>query len=344
MDETNILHLDKKYIELLNELKSQIRNRQIKAALAVNREIIELYWHIGKGIVEKQKNAKWGSKFLEQLSKDLRNEFKEMGGFSVSNLKRMRNFAREYQDLQISPQPVVQLPWGHISLLLEKFKTPTVREWYAQKTIENGWSRSTLLIQIESHLFERQALKEKNTSFKKTLPPEQSDLAVKMLKDPYCFDFLTVGKEAKEREIENSLIEHIRKFLLELGQGFAFVGSQVPVDVGGDEFFIDLLFYHIKLKSYIVIELKAKAFKPEHTGQLSFYLTAVDNELCDSSDNKTIGILLCRKKNKIVAEYALQGINQPIGISEYQLTRAIPENLKTELPSIEEIESELNEE
>ena len=280
---------------------------------------------------------------MEQFSKDLRNTFKEMSGFSVRNLERMRKFAKEYTHGSISAQAVPKLPWGHIVLLMQKFKTSTVREWYAQQAMKNGWARSILEMQIETQLFERQTLKDKNTNFKQTLPPIQSDLAEKMLKDPYNFDFLTVGEKAKEREIENALIEHIRKFLLELGQGFAFVGSQVPLDVGGDEFFVDLLFYHIRLKSYIVIELKNTALKPAHTGQLSFYLTAIDEQLCDSNDNKTIGLLLCKKKNKIVAEYALKGISQPIGVSEYQLTKAIPEDLKTDLPTIEELESELNE-
>jgi predicted nuclease of restriction endonuclease-like (RecB) superfamily len=343
MGKSKNLQLDKNYLSFLTELKNKIRNKQVKAVLAVNKEVIALYWYIGKQILEKQNEAKWGSKLLEQLSTDLRNEFKGMCGFSIRNLIYMRNFANFYPESSIMQQAVAQLPWGHIIVLLEKFKTPKVREWYAQKAFENGWSRSVLLMQIESQLFERQALKEKTTSFKKTLPPIQSDFAEKMFKDPYCFDFLTIGDDAKEREIEKSLIEHIRNFLLELGQGFSFVGSQVPIDVGGEEFFIDLLFYHIKLKSYIVIELKAVNFKPEHTGQLSFYMSAIDNQLCDSNDNKTIGILLCKKKNKIVAEYALQGVIQPIGISEYQLTKAIPDNLKTSLPTIEELESELNE-
>ena len=342
MENEIILHLDKEYLSFFSEIKKQIRTRQIRAVLAVNKETIGLYWYIGNQISEKQKKAKWGSGFLKQFSKDLRNNFKEMAGFSVRNLERMKKFAGEYTQDSISAQLVPKLPWGHIVLLMQKFKTSTVREWYAQKSLKHGWARSILEMQIETQLFERQALKEKNTNFRETLPPLESDLAEKMLKDPYCFDFLTVGEKAKEREIENALIEHIRRFLLELGQGFAFVGSQVPIDVGGDEFFIDLLFYHIKLKSYIVIELKGIGFKPEHAGQLSFYLSAVDSELCDSNDNKTIGILLCKKKNKVVAEYALRGISQPIGISEYQLTKAIPENIKGELPSIEELEAELN--
>jgi predicted nuclease of restriction endonuclease-like (RecB) superfamily len=335
------LHLDKEYLSFLSELKEQIKTRQIRAALAVNKDVIELYWHIGKQIIEKQKKAKWGSGFLDQLSKDLRNEFKGMGGFSSVNLKRMRMFAQEYPVLTFGSQAVTQIPWGHIIELMLKIKDSIKRDWYAQKTIENGWSRSVLDMQIETGLYERQALQEgKSSNFKKNLPPIQS--AEKMLKDPYCFDFLTVGSESKEREIEQALVDHIKRFLLELGQGFAFVGSQVPIDVGGEEFFIDLLFYHIRLKSYIVIELKATKLKPEHMGQLSFYLAAVDNEMCDINDNKTIGILLCKEKNKVVAEYALENIRAPIGVSEYQLTKAIPEDLKTELPTIEELEAELN--
>ncbi|MFH0703367.1 MAG: PDDEXK nuclease domain-containing protein [bacterium] len=343
MGKEKILHLDKEYLSFFSELKEQIKTRQIRAALAVNREVIELYWHIGKQIIEKQKNAKWGSGLLDQLSKDLRNEFKGMGGFSTDNLKRMKLFAEEYTDTAIREQSVPRLPWGHIIFLMKKIKNITKREWYAQESIENGWSRSILAMQMETGLYERQTLQEgKSSNFKKNLPPIQSDLAEKMLKDPYCFDFLTVGSEAKEREIEQALVDHIKRFLLELGQGFAFVGAQVPIDVGGEEFFIDLLFYHIRLKSYIVIELKAKKFKPEHLGQISFYLAAVDRDICDSKDNKTIGILLCKEKNKVVAEYALGNISAPIGVSEYQLTKAIPENLKTELPTIEELEAELN--
>ena len=344
MSKEKILHLDKEYLSFFSELKEQIKTRQIRAALAVNREVIELYWHIGKQIIEKQKKAKWGSGLLDQLSEDLRNEFKGMSGFSRRNLEYMRLFTSIYPELVITQQPAAQLPWGHIQLLLDKLKSSSEkREWYVQKTIEHGWSRSVLDMQMETGLYERQTLQEgKSSNFKKNLPPIQSDLAEKMLKDPYCFDFLTVGSEAKEREIEQALVDHIKRFLLELGQGFAFVGSQVPIDVGGEEFFIDLLFYHIRLKSYIVIELKAKKFKPEHLGQISFYLAAVDRDICDSKDNKTIGILLCKEKNKVVAEYALGNISAPIGVSEYQLTKAIPENLKTELPTIEELEAELN--
>ena len=268
-----------------------------------------------------------------------------MQGFSIANLKRMRLFAETFPSLEIGSQAVSQLPWGHISVLLHKLNNNVGRNWYASKIIEHGWSRSILEMQIESGLYERQAENDKKiVNYHKFLPKPQSDLARDMLKDPYKFSFLTIQDKAYEREIEAGLIIHIRDFLLELGQGFAFVGSQVPLVFDDQEFFIDLLFYHLNLRCYVVCELKATKFKPEHTGKLSFYLSAVDNQLKKKGDSRTIGILLCKTKNKIIAEYALQNINAPIGVSEYTLSKDLPKTLKTDLPSVEEIEAELSRE
>ena len=264
-----------------------------------------------------------------------------MQGFSVTNLKRMRLFAKAYPK---SPQAVDQLPWGHVCLLIHAVKDEAVREWYVQQTIKNGWSRSVLEMQVEGGLYERQAISGKKiTNYHEHLPAAQSNLANEIFKDPYNFDFLTIQGKAHERAIEEALVTHVRDFLLELGQGFAFVGSQVPITIGDEEFFLDLLFYHLDLRSFVVIELKASKFKPEHTGQLGFYLAAVDDLLRKEGDNQTIGILLCKSKNKVVAEYALRGIKAPMGVSEYDLSKALPDDLQTKLPSIEAIEAELNE-
>jgi predicted nuclease of restriction endonuclease-like (RecB) superfamily len=256
----------------------------------------------------------------------------------------MRQFAQVYPDLAITTQLVSQLPWGHITRLIQMIKDLTIREWYIHQTIEHAWSRAVLEMQIETGLYERQGiLSHKITNFQAHLPAAQSDLALQLLKDPYKFDFLTIQGKANERAIEDALVTHIRDFLLELGQGFAFVGSQVPLSFDDQEFFVDLLFYHLNLRCFFVIELKANKFKPEHTGQLGFYLAAVDDLLRKENDNPTIGILLCKSKDKFIAEYALRSIKVPIGISEYTLSKALPKELKTSLPTIEEIEAELNE-
>jgi predicted nuclease of restriction endonuclease-like (RecB) superfamily len=337
------LRLDKNYLEFFRTIKDQLKTTQISAALAANKELIKFYWNVGSALIEKQIAFKWGEHFLEQFSHDMRQTFPEMQGFSVRNLQRMKQFAHLYPDLAITPQAVAQLPWGHISLLIQSIKSDLIRKWYAEQTIKNGWSRSVLQLQIESDLYERQgAGKKKITNFHQHLPKSQSDLANEILKDPYNFDFLTIQGKAHERAIENGLIAHIRDFLLELGQGFSFVGSQVPLTFDDQEFFVDLLFYHLNLRSFIVVELKAKKFKPEHTGQLGFYLAAVDDLLRKEGDNRTIGIILCQSKNKIIAEYALRNINAPIGISEYSLSKALPKEFKSSLPTIEEIEKELN--
>ena len=276
---------------------------------------------------------------IERLSVDLRNAFPEMKGFSPHNLKYMRAFAQAWPDADFVQEVLAQLPWYHQLTLLDKLNTAEQRRWYAGKAIEHNWSRNALVIQIESRLLERcgQAI----TNFAERLPAPMSDLARESLKDPYRLDFLGLGEEAQERAIESALVDHITRFLLELGAGFAYVGRQVPLDVGGEDFFIDLLFYHLKLRCYVVIELKATAFKPDHAGQLSFYLSAVDAQMKEEHDAPTIGIILCKSKNKVVAEYALRNINQPIGVAEYQLTESLPEDLQSSLPSIEAIEQAL---
>ena len=344
LNKSETLYLDSRYKAFLTDVKKRLKTTQLRAALAVNKELIGFYWQLGREIIDKQKMFKWGDQFLTQFSNDLRKAVPELQGFSVTNLKRMRLFAQAYPDFEIGAQAVHQLPWGHIVLLLHKVKSGSMRVWYSEETIKNGWSRSVLEMQIESELYKRQAKKDKKlTNFTKHLPKAESDLAHDILKDPYHFDFLTIQGKAHERAIEEGLIAHMRDFLLELGQGFAFVGSQVPLMIDDQEFFIDLLFYHLNLRAFVVCELKASKFKPEHTGQLSFYLSAVDDLLRKEGDNQTIGILLCQSKSKVVAEYALRNINAPIGVSEYKLSKSLPKELKTSLPTVEELEAELNE-
>lgn len=327
------------YIEWLSELKGRIHTAQQRATLAVNRELVLLYWQIGRDILARQAEQGWGAKVIERLAHDLRTAFPEMKGFSRANLMYMRAFAEAWPDGEIVQQAVGHLPWGHNLVLLTRLKDPQQRLAYAQSAIANGWSRNVLNLHIESRLLERTG--KAVTNFELSLPKPQSDLAHESLKDPYRLDFLGLGKEAGERDIENALVKHVTEFLLELGAGFAFVGRQVMLDVGGDEFFIDLLFYHLKLRCYVVIELKAGKFKPEHLGQLGFYLTAVDRQVKSEQDNPTIGLLLCKSKNKVVAEYALGDKTQPMGIAEYKLLESLPAELQTSLPSIEQIEREL---
>ncbi len=327
------------YHEWLLDLKSRIHTAQQRATLAVNRELVLLYWQIGRDILARQASQGWGSKVIERLAHDLRTAFPEMKGFSRANLMYMRAFAEAWPDAEIVQQAVGQLPWGHNLVLLTRLKDSQQRLAYAESAIAHGWSRNVLHIHIETRLLERSGTAV--TNFDASLPKPQSDLARESLKDPYRFDFLGLSREAGEREIENALVKHVTEFLLELGAGFAFVGRQVLLDVGGDEFFIDLLFYHLKLRCYVVIELKGGKFKPEHLGQLGFYLTAVDRQVKSEHDNATIGLLLCKSKNKIVAEYALGDKTQPMGIAEYKLLESLPAELQTSLPSIEQIENEL---
>ncbi len=327
------------YADWLADLKGRIHGAQQRATLAVNRELVLLYWQIGRDILQRQAAQGWGAKVIERLAQDLRVAFPEMKGFSRANLMYMRAFAQAWPDAEIVQQAVGQLPWGHNLVLLTQLKDPELRLAYAQNAIAHGWSRNVLNIHIETRRLERsgQAI----TNFEARLPQPQSDLARESLKDPYRFDFLGLSDEAHEREIEGALVKHVTEFLLELGAGFAFVGRQVLLDVGGDDFFIDLLFYHLKLRCYVVIELKAGKFKPEHLGQLGFYLTAVDAQVKHPDDGPTIGLLLCKSRNKVVAEYALRDTAQPLGVAEYKLLESLPAELKINLPSIAQIEREL---
>ncbi len=342
----NSLKLDKDYANFLNDVKNRLRIAQLRAASAVNTQMIQFYWQLGSDILQMQSTGRhWGTRLIEQLSRDLQASLPGLSGFSKRNLEYMRLLATLYPSLaEFAQQAAAQLPWSHIQLLLDKYKDdPVRRDWYAIQAIENGWSRSSLSMHIKSDLYERQALeKNKASNYRRQLASPQSDFAHEMLKNPYNFDFLTISTKAHEREIEKALTTHIRNFLLELGTGFSFVGTQVPIEVDGEEFFIDILFYHLKLRCYVVCELKAKKFKPADLGQLSFYLSAVDDTIKHESDNPSIGILLCESRSKIIADYALRKINAPIGVSEYALSKALPKELKTELPTIEEIEAELN--
>jgi predicted nuclease of restriction endonuclease-like (RecB) superfamily len=327
------------YAEWLGEVKHRIHNAQQRATLAVNRELVLLYWQIGRDILARQASQGWGAKVIDRLAHDLRNAFPEMKGFSPRNLKYMRTVAEAWPEPEFVQQAAAQLPWFHLCTLIDKLATREARDWYLAKAVEQAWSRNVLVMQIETRLLERQG--KAVTNFEQRLPRPQSDLARESIKDPYRFDFLGLTGEAQEREIESALVQHVTRFLLELGAGFAFVGRQVLLDVGGEEFFIDLLFYHLKLRCYVVIELKAGKFKPEHLGQLGFYLTAVDRQVKSEQDNPSIGLLLCKSKNKVVAEYALGDKSQPMGIAEYKLMDSLPEPLQTSLPTIEEIEKEL---
>ncbi len=330
----------KTYQDLLTRVKNQIRTAQVRAASAVNRELVLLYWGIGKEILVRQREEGWGAKVIDQLAKDLRHAFPDMQGFSPRNLKYMRALAEAWPDEAIVQEPLAQLTWYHNLTLLEKVKETKERLWYARQAIENGWSRNILVIQIESGLYRRQG--KAITNFQATLPPLQSDLAQQLIKDPYNFDFLTLAREAQERDLERELLAHLRQFLVELGVGFAFVGSQVPLEVGGEDFKLDLLFYHLKLRCFVIIDLKMGPFKPEYAGKMNFYLSAVDDLFRHPDDQRSIGLVLCKSKSGIIAEYALRDIGKPLGISEFHhLIEKLPEQLKGTLPTIEEIEAEL---
>lgn len=330
---------NKDYAKFLEQLKSRVLTNRYQAAREVNRELILLYHHIGGEILKSQKTYGWGAKIVDQLSKDLREAFPEMKGFSTRNLKYMRKFAEEYPDLEFVQQVAAQLPWFHLATLMDTVADRQDRMFYLKSAIEHGWSRSIMVMQIETALHKRQA--RAVTNFKNTLPSPQSDLAHYTLKDPYIFDFLSIGNEAHEREVEKALIQHMEKFLLELGSGFAFVGRQYHLDVGDQDFYIDLLFYHLKLRCYVVIELKDKEFKPEYAGKMNFYLSAVDDLIRHKSDQPSIGIILCKSKNNVLVEYALRDMTKPIGLAEYRLHDALPKNIQTSLPTIEELEAAL---
>jgi predicted nuclease of restriction endonuclease-like (RecB) superfamily len=354
------------YGELLEDLKTRIRAAQVKAALSVNRELIALYWHIGRSIVERQRAEGWGKAVVERLSGDLEQEFPGVAGFSARNIWHMLSFYLAYEPTEqklkqavsesdrtklaqparesepaILPQAVSEIPWGHNIVLLQKLKDPAVRLWYARQTVENGWSRAMLTHWIESDLHARQG--KAITNFKTALPAPQSDLADEIVRAPYNFDFLTLRTDAAERDLERGLIDHIRKFLLELGAGFAFVGQQVHLEVDGEDFYLDLLFYHLRLRCYVVIDLKARPFKPEHAGKMNFYLSAVDDLLRHPDDKPSIGIILCKTRSRVIAEYALRDLAKPVGVARYKtrLVESLPDSLKGDLPTIEQIQNEL---
>lgn len=340
------------YAVLLDDIKQRIRTSQVRAALSVNRELILLYWDIGRSIAERQQAEGWGKSVVDRLARDLQAGFPGITGFSPSNVWRMRSFyvawapsilaqaARELTDVPNLAQPMREIeapdvltgiPWFHNVVLVEKLKDPTERLWYAQKTIENGWSRSVLVHQIESNLYHRQGGAISN--FHATLPPTQSDLARELLKDPYTFDFLSLGEAAQERELEQGLIDHIQHFLLELGMGFAFVGRQYHLEVGGEDFYLDLLFYHLHLRCYVVIDLKVEKFKPEFAGKMNFYLAAADDLLRHGDDQPSIGLIICKEKNRVIAEYSLRDMRKPVAVAEYMLTQQLPDQLAGRLPS-----------
>lgn len=327
------------YAHWLAELKVLIRNARVKASLAVNRELVSLYWRIGSEIIARQAQQGWGAKVIEQLANDLRAEFPDMRGLSPRNMKYMRAFAQAWPDEAIVQQLAAQLPWFHNCMILDKVKAPELRQWYIQQTISNGWSRAVLEVQIETQLHTR--LGKAQNNFARTLPAPQSELARDLIKDPYTFDFLGLTDAVNERSIEKALITHLRDFLIELGVGFAFVGSQYKLDIEGDEFYIDLLFYHTKLHCYVVLELKNTEFKFEYTGQLNGYLAAVDDLVRDPKvDAPTIGMILCKSKKKTIVEYALRGVDTPMGVSTFRT--ALPAAVLDSLPSIEALAEKLD--
>ncbi len=337
--------MNQEYIVWLKELKTKIRSTQAKAALAVNSALIEFYWDLGRMIAEKE--SVWGSKLIEQISRDLKGEFPEIQGLSSSNLKYCKRFFLYYKSSigqqlvdQFNKNLFAQVPWGHNILIFSKAKDIKEAKFYLEECLENAWSRDTLGLQIKSDLYRR--IGKSITNFKNTLPDSISDLAQQALKDPYVFDFMTMSKPFHEKDIEKQLMKHITKFLLELGKGFAFVGQQYHLEIAENDYYIDLLFYHVKLKCYVVIELKNTKFIPEYAGKLNFYLSAVDTLLKSEDDKPTIGIVLCRDKNNIEAEFALRDMSKPMGISEFNFTEILPEELKSSLPTIEEIERELS--
>lgn len=353
------------YSALLGDIKVRIRRGQTRAILSANAEMVQMYWDIGQMLDAKQNEKGWGSRIIPELSRDLKNELPEIKGFSERNLKRMVAFFRAYPSQRVNgpqlvaqkegaqkvPRAVAQLktnyfniinqiPWGHHFLLLEKIKDVEQRFWYMQQTLEQGWSRDMLASMITTKVHKRHG--KATSNFKTRLPAPQSDLVQQTLKDPYIFDFMTLEEAFHERELETGLVKHLEKFLIELGQGFAFVGRQHHIEVSNNDFYIDLLFYHLKLHSYIVIELKKGPFKPEYAGKMNFYCSVVDDKLRTENDNPTIGLILCQDRDRILAEYALRDIHKPIGVSGYELTQKLPVKLKSSLPSVKQIESELS--
>ena len=331
------------YPIFLSNLKERIRKERLRVVLSGNAALVMLYWDIGGNILKKQKEDGWGSKVIDRLSEDLHKEFPDMKGFSPRNLKYMRSFAVAWPDRAIVQGALAQLSWYHNIALLDKLEDMKSRLWYARETLRHGWSRNVLVIQIEAKQYQR-AGKAVNNFFA-TLPPADSDMARQVFKDPYLFDFLGTADTRREKEVEQALMDHVQRFLLELGQGFAFVGRQVHLELGGNDYYLDLLFYHLKLRCYVVIELKAGAFIPEYIGKMNMYLSVVDDILRHGEDKSTIGLLLVKHKNRLTAEYALRGYSKPIGIAQWetQITRALPDELKPSLPTVEDIETELSE-
>ncbi len=359
--------LDKDYGLILQDLKEKIRQARLRASVVVNTQLLQVYWEIGQTIIEQQNKAGWGAKIIDRLAADLKIEFEDMKGLSSRNLRYMRDFAKAYPDFTIwqppvaklqdvenqenaITQPVVaqleklvgQLPWTHNTVLLDKLPTLEERLFYIQKCIQNGWSKAVLVHQIESDLYHRQG--KAITNFELTLPKYQSDLARETFKNPYLFDFLGIEEEIHERELEKALIQHIKKFLLELGRGFAFVGNQYNLVVNSDDFFLDLLFYNYHLHCFVVFELKVGEFMPEYAGKLNFYINTIDQQIKGADDKPTIGVLLCKTPNKTVVKYALTGIQSPMGVAEYELINALPKQLKAQMPTVEELEAELEKE
>lgn len=326
------------YISVVDNIKKEIQAAQYRAVVHANAELLLLYYEIGCTINE---HNTWGSKFIENLAADIHMEFPQMKGFSVRNLKYMAKFASTYPDREFVQTLSAQIPWSHNIAIMEKVKTTEERVWYTQKTAENGWSHSVLIHQMESNLYGRQVLSQKVSNFDNRLPSPQSELAVQTMKDPYVFDFIPFQEDMVERDIEQALVRDVTKLLLELGTGFAFLGNQYHLNVGGDDFYIDLLFYNLNLRCYVVIELKTGDFKPEYAGQLNFYLSAVDGILKKNYDNPSIGLLLCKSKNNLVAEYSLKDISKPIGVSEYRVTNNLTGELEKQLPSVDDIQKRI---
>ena len=372
------LTTDKLYKQWVVQLKEKIGAAQIKAAVTVNRQLLELYWELGREIYEKQQTANWGEALIDQLSRDLTAMFPNMKGFSKRNLFYIRKWFLFYQSVEIVPQVVgeidgaqivqqvvaeigsdekvqqavglfgriekvpqvvAEIPWGHNCVIISHCSNVSEALFYVRSTIKHNWSRAVLVAQMESRLYVRSGKTINN--FDVALSKPQADLARETLKNPYNFDFLMLGKDAQERDLEHALTDHIQKFIMELGQGFAYMGRQFPINVGGDDFYIDLLFYHTRLRCFVIIELKATEFRPEYAGKLNFYLNAVNRQLKHAQDQPSIGILLCKTPNKVIVEYALENIKGPLGIAEYQIMSAVPDDLKGDLPSVEELEMEL---
>jgi predicted nuclease of restriction endonuclease-like (RecB) superfamily len=323
------------YPQLLDEIVSRISTSRVRAALGVSRELVLLYWSIGREILVRQESEGWGARVIDRLGQDLQARFPGVEGFSPRNLKYMRSLAQAWPDASIVPQRVALLPWGHLRLLLDRVKEPNARQWYLQAALQHGWSRDVLAHMIGGQVRERQG--KSLTNFRAVLPPADSDMAEQVLRDPYNFDFLTLTDPVRERALEHGLLIHLRDLLLELGRGFAFLGSQVPLPVGDQMFYLDLLFYHVRLHCYFVIELKTGDFKPEYAGKLNFYLSAVDGEMKTERDDPTIGLLLCETRNEAIVELSFKDVKKPIGVSTYTVTRELPKGLEHDIPSIEDL-------